>query len=706
MPYTVNYTDSSQKTPITVFDNTSNTDTSLTFPGRNVTGYGQAIAENFLALLENFSSPSAPSNPVEGQVWFNSNPAVASLLIWDGSSWKSASGVQKSPVQPGIDESKIGELWVDTVNQQLNVFSGSDWVLVGPSFSSGLRSGLRVAELVDSNDISRVVLIVDVEDKPIIIISKDSFTPKEVIPQFSVIRAGINIAAPDANVLSETAIYAGGFLPKLHGSATSADGLQVSGNTIDASKFLRSDIVNVVDNGINIKSDTGVTIGLDSTFSITTSANAVNLYNNFAGSSIDLQSNVSGRPTTVLRVVNGNVGINTLSPTESFVVTGTSQLNGKLFVSDTSLASDAGTGSTVIAGGMFVAKNAIVNNQLTVNSKSFLQHIVPQSSNTYDLGTPTQRWNSIVTKTVIAETIQGALEGSINGNALTATSLQQQTTFSISGDITAPSFQFNGIVGGLSKTFITSISPGLITSKEDINALSAPQKSYSLSDDYVLIYRPTVSGLLKATRDTFVGDLGVPIGTILPFAGNAVPFGYILCDGSEVLIAKYTALYQVIGSLYNGASALLGTATFRLPDLRGRFPLGLDNMDNGTQVSDGSATYDAGGGPAGRVPGIDASTLGGTGGSSEFTLDISSLPNHEHSMKGSTGQQYYASRLDTGVPIDTGASLGAGGTITNQAQYLPTSGGIKTTGETGQPYPVMNPHLALNYIIRCGAPVF
>lgn len=706
MPYTVNYTDSSQKTPITVFDNTSNTDTSLTFPGRNVTGYGQAIAENFLALLENFASTSAPVNPVEGQVWFNSNPAVASLLIWDGSSWKSASGVQKSPVQPGIDQSKIGELWVDTVNQQLNVFSGSDWVLVGPSFSSGLRSGLRVAELVDSNDISRVVLIVDVEDNPIIIISKDSFTPKEVIPQFSVIRAGINVVSPDSNVLSETAIYAGGFLPKLHGSATSADGLHIAGNTIDASKFLRSDIVNVVDNGINIKSDTGITIGLDSTFSITSSANSVNLYNNFAGSSIDLQSNVSGRPATILRVVNGNVGINTLSPTENFVVTGTSQFNGKLFVSDTTLASDAGTGSTVIAGGMFVAKNAIVNNQLTVNSKSFLQHIVPQSSNTYDLGTPTQRWNSIVTKTVIAETIQGALEGSINGNALTATSLQQQTTFSISGDITAPSFQFNGIVGGLAKTFVTSISPGLITSKEDVTTLSIPQKSYSLPDDYVLIYRPTVSGLLKATRDTFVGDLGVPIGTILPFAGNTVPFGYILCDGSEVLIAKYTKLYQVIGSVYNGTSALVGTGTFRLPDLRGRFPLGLDNMDNGIQVSDGSATYDAGGGPAGRVPGIDASTLGGTGGNSEFTLSISSLPNHEHSMKGSTGQQYYASRLDTGVPIDTGASLGAGGTTTNQVQYLPTSGGIKTTGETNRPYPVMNPHLALNYIIRCGAPVF
>ena len=41
MPYIVNFTDSDNKTPITVYDNTSSTDTSLIFPGRNVTGYGQ-----------------------------------------------------------------------------------------------------------------------------------------------------------------------------------------------------------------------------------------------------------------------------------------------------------------------------------------------------------------------------------------------------------------------------------------------------------------------------------------------------------------------------------------------------------------------------------------------------------------------------------------------------------------------------------------
>ena len=65
MPYTVNFTDRENKSPVTVFDNTENRDTSIIFPGRNVTGYGQIIADNFLHLLENFASGAAPTNPVE-----------------------------------------------------------------------------------------------------------------------------------------------------------------------------------------------------------------------------------------------------------------------------------------------------------------------------------------------------------------------------------------------------------------------------------------------------------------------------------------------------------------------------------------------------------------------------------------------------------------------------------------------------------------
>jgi microcystin-dependent protein len=707
MPYSVNYSDSQNKTPITVFDSTVNEDTSLRFPGRNIPGYGQIIAENFLSLLENFASPNEPKNPTEGQIWFNSDPSVSSLLIWDGVSWKAASGVQKSPIRPSVDQSKVGELWVDTVNQQLYVFSGIDWILVGPNFSTGLRSGLIIEQIIDSNDIGRVVLTVYVEDRPVVIISKDSFTPKVIIPQFSLIRAGINIATPNPAVPGETSIYQGGLLPKLYGTALAADGLNIAGQTIPSTTFLRNDSVNVVSAAFNIRNNSGLTIGSDGLLNISTSPTASKFFNNLAGSSIEFQLSSSGLPSTILKIQDEKVGVNNNAPAEALDVVGNIKSSGSLVINDTSSTTNLNTGAVRIAGGVSISKNLLVNEGLRVNASSQTQTITPAETDLYDLGSTLRRWNTVRAKTLIVESIEGILTGSITGNAGTASALQQTTTFNWDslGDVTANSIEFNGLVGGTTKTFRANISPSFISTKQDIITLTAPQRNFSQKSDVVLIFRPSVSGLLQANRDTFVGDLGIPIGAILPFAGLSVPFGFLLCDGSEVIISKYIELFQTIGPTYNGSIPLLGQDTFRLPDLRGRFPLGRDNMDNGEQVQTSTgAVIDGGGGNADRVPGVEADTLGASGGDSLYSLSTSNLPQHEHNLRGSTGQQYYAANPSTAVPVDTGSFLGIGGTTANRVQFLPTTGGI--TGLTGQPYSVMNPFLTMNYIIRSGPPAF
>ena len=79
MSYQVKFTDTT-KTPLTVEDQTINSEKSLKFVGKNYAGYSQTIAENFLHLLENFAKSTAPSNPVTGQLWFNTTTGSENQL--------------------------------------------------------------------------------------------------------------------------------------------------------------------------------------------------------------------------------------------------------------------------------------------------------------------------------------------------------------------------------------------------------------------------------------------------------------------------------------------------------------------------------------------------------------------------------------------------------------------------------------------------
>lgn len=703
MPYTVNFTDRDNKTPITVFDNTSNTDTSLTFPGRNVTGYGQIIAENFLSLLENFASAAEPVNPVEGQLWYDSTNGV--LQIWDNTNWKAASGIQKGPTEPAVPDSKVGELWVDTTNQQLRIYTGTRWILVGPSESSvdGLRYGPVVEKVSDSDNIDRFILIFYIADIPVIIVSKDSFTPKVLISGFAVIRSGVNVANPET--APEIANFVGGFLPKLFGTASNADALNVAGIEVPAGRFLRTDTINTTDFALNVRTNAGITLGIDGTFNLSNTSTASKIYNSAAGSSIDVQTNRNGIPSTILRVIENRVGINKASPDYELDVDGTLGLSGSLIVSNNTASTNLNNGSIRTAGGMAVTKNLIVGDGVDITGILQTNNIQPKTTDLYDNGTVTRRWNTVRAKTIIADTIQGVLDGNISGNANTATNLKNVTSFQLAGDVVSPAVQFDGQVGSYTKVFNTTLTANIISAKDE------PFPNSSKPGDFVLTYRPTAesassSGLFKQTRDVFVGDLGVPMGTIFPYAGTNAPYGYLLCDGSEVERSKFSALYDVIGTIYNGSDPLVGVNTFRLPDLRGRFALGKDNMDNAGSVPVATGGFvDAGGGTAGRVPDIKAQQLGGDAGQSSITLTLANLPEHSHSLS-SARQDYSAVAVTT--TIDPDATTGLGPTAPGQAQYLKDSGTIKKpTGVTlSTPVGTMNPYLTLNYIIRSGPPAF
>lgn len=709
MPYTVNFTDSENKTPITVFDNTSSTDTSLVFPGRNVTGYGQIIAENFLHLLENFASATQPVNPVEGQLWYDT--VTSSLKLYDNVTWTAASGIQRGPSEPPVSDSKVGELWVDTTNQQLRIYTGQRWLLVGPNQSTvdGLRYGPSVEKIADSDNIDRYILLFYIADVPVIVFSKDSFTPKVKILGFPYLRAGLNVATDkdlQGNVDPQVApLFAGGFLPIVFGTAANANALNVGGIEVEAGKFLRSNAINTTEFGFNIRNNSGLTLGVDGTFNISTAATAAKIYNSASGSSIDIQTNRNGIPTTILRIIDNKVSINKASPDFELDVDGTIQTTGSIIVTNTTASTNLNNGSIKTSGGMSVAKNLIVGEGIDVTSTLQTNNIQPSTTDTFDVGTVSKRYRTVRAKTVIADTIEGVLSGNISGRANTALALDKLTTFRLAGDVTSGPITFDGQTGGDEKVFNTEFTAAIIFQKPE------PFPNVSRKTDFVLTYRASESssassGLLKQSRDTFVGDFGVPMGAIMPFAGPNAPYGYLFCDGSEVEITKFPDLYDVISTTYNGLAPLQGTNTFRLPDLRGRFALGRDNMDNAGQVPLISGGFvDAGGGTAGRVPDVLAQTLGGGAGQASVGLVLANLPEHSHTL--SSGTQDYAAIAVT-TTLDANATTGLGPTAPGQAQYLRDSGGIKKgAGVTlGTPIGLMNPYQTLNYIIRSGPPAF
>lgn len=85
MAYTLVKTDGTVLT--TIPDGTINTSsTTLGLPGRNYAGYGQTVDTNFVHQLENFADNTPPTNPLRGQLWYNTTNATLYVCPTDGES--------------------------------------------------------------------------------------------------------------------------------------------------------------------------------------------------------------------------------------------------------------------------------------------------------------------------------------------------------------------------------------------------------------------------------------------------------------------------------------------------------------------------------------------------------------------------------------------------------------------------------------------
>lgn len=240
MAYQINKTDGT--IVATVADGQiDNLSTDITLIGKNYSGFGEALNENFIKLLENFSSTTAPTQPIRGQIWFDSSESK--LKIYNGSDFVPVSSATIASSQP--ETLAIGDLWFDDAADQLYFFDGVDPILLGPAYSAtqGL-SGLRVDSILDTLNQTRVITSLYNNGTLLGIWSKDSFTPKvEIIGYAGTIEPGFN-AGTLANF-------------KIRATATNSDNLGGAPSTT----YVRTDTSNAINGQLRLTTDLGLVVG-------------------------------------------------------------------------------------------------------------------------------------------------------------------------------------------------------------------------------------------------------------------------------------------------------------------------------------------------------------------------------------------------------------------------------------------------------------
>lgn len=226
MSYNVKLTDGS-KTPITVEDGILNNATSMKLPGNNyASGYATPIGENFIHLLENFASTVAPSQPLEGQLWFNN--VEKTLQYYDGVDnagyWKEVGSITAADIAPtgGVQE---GHLWLNTDATsegagRLSMWYNNQWVPLLSQLGDTFYIN-RVRTGTDDIDYSTLEMVVNGEIVAIMSSYSTTWTPNSTTSpefiengttllntQFPTINPGINLNNGSSYLFSGTATSA------------------------------------------------------------------------------------------------------------------------------------------------------------------------------------------------------------------------------------------------------------------------------------------------------------------------------------------------------------------------------------------------------------------------------------------------------------------------------------------------------------------
>jgi hypothetical protein len=240
MAYQINKTDGT--VVATVADGQIDTlSTDLTLIGKNYSGFGEALNENFIKLLENFASTTRPTHPIRGQIWFD--VSQLKLKVYSGTQFLPVSSATIANTQP--TSLGVGDLWFNDVDRQLYFFDGTTAILLGPAYSASQGiSGLKVASILDTLNQTRVVTYLYNNGILLGIFAKDSFTPKVAISGFT------GSVIPGFNA---------GNLAGLKFAVTCTNSESLGG--VSAATYVRKDTSNSINGQLQLTADLGLVIG-------------------------------------------------------------------------------------------------------------------------------------------------------------------------------------------------------------------------------------------------------------------------------------------------------------------------------------------------------------------------------------------------------------------------------------------------------------
>lgn len=148
----------------------------------------------------------------------------------------------------------------------------------------------------------------------------------------------------------------------------------------------------------------------------------------------------------------------------------------------------------------------------------------------------------------------------------------------------------------------------------------------------------------------------IAVGTIFPYAGKTCPEGFMVCDGSSLDVVEYAELFNVIGYSFGGSGDY-----FKLPNMLGRMPVGLDSSIS------------------------DFNTVGKNGGQRSVKLTVAQLPRHQHNVRLNDNGIEQASGFDWKY---------------SETSRLYSGEDMSTYTGNDEAHENMPPYLVVNYIIK------